>query len=129
MTLKSDLKATRRGQIEAMLLRDQTLENLRGATEAITAEFKLLPGAQSQPELFPPWIVSQAPRHRSVLSTSGFGPPLRRSAKKTASSVGGTNRRPDASALAPARSFVLAGFGQSVQFRGKNRSLALVLHP
>ena len=74
------------------------------------------------------WSVTP-PRRRSVLSTSGFGQPLRRSANETASGVHGTDRNPGGNALAPAGPFVLAGLGQSVESRGKKRSLALVLHP
>ena len=65
-----------RGQIEAMLLRDETLEGLRGTTEGITAEFNLnYLETQSQPDLFPPSMVSQSPRRHTVLSAPGLGQP------------------------------------------------------
>jgi hypothetical protein len=65
-----------RGQIEAMLLHEETLEALRGTTEGITAEFNLkYLETQSQPDLFPPSMVSQAPKRRSALLASGLGQP------------------------------------------------------
>jgi len=65
-----------RNQIEAMLLRDQTLEGLRGTTQGVSAEFNLkyLEG-QTQPELFPPSIINQTGKHRGVFSTAGLGQP------------------------------------------------------